>query len=181
VNKLETIRNYLKKNLSSSRFAHCEGTEKLSLLFAQRFNLSPIQCGLAGLAHDICREMSDDELISYTGISHPHPMLLHGKAGAKMLKEFFGIDDGSVLNAVKFHISGSSGLDSIGKVIFAADYLEEGRTHVNLEDRNRLFLLDLDDMVLDIALQNREYLKNKACVIDPDLDKLIYELQEVKH
>jgi len=98
-----------------------------------------------------------------------------------MLEESFGIEDQSILNAVKFHISGSSGLDPVGKVIFAADYLEEGRSHITQDDRSRLFLLDLDDMVLDIALQNRDYLKSKAYVIDPDLDKLIDELQKEKH
>ena len=124
--------------------------------------------------------MSNKELIRYTGIPHENPILLHGKAGAKMLKEDFSINDESVLNAVKFHISGSMGLDPVGKVIFAADFLEEGRTHINQEERNRLFLLSLDDMVLNIAIQNRNYLKRQACVIDPDLNKLITELQKGK-
>lgn len=178
MSKLESIRSYLKENLTPSRFAHCERTESLSLILAEKFNLPPYQCRLAGLAHDICREMSNRELIDYTGLSHDNPILLHGKAGAKKLKEIFLIEDRTVLNAVKYHISGSPQLDSVGKVIFAADYLELGRTHIDQEYRNRLFLLDLDDIVLEIALKNREYLTGKSFVIEPDLNELIYELQK---
>ncbi len=175
---LEEIRQYLKLNLSGERFSHCEGVEKASVSLAQKFNISIEKCRLAGLSHDICREMSHNKLLEYTGLYHQNPLLLHGVAGKKILREIFHIDDESILNAVKYHISGTSGLDDIGKIVFAADFIEEGRTHLNKAERERLFLLDLDDMVLDIALQIKEHLIIRRSVIDRDLYLLIDELQK---
>lgn len=177
---LEEIRQYLKSNLSVERFSHCEGVETASVQLAQRFNVPLDKCQLAGLSHDICREMPFVKLMEYTGLHHQNPILLHGIAGEKMLRDNFLIDDESVLKAVKYHISGTSGLDDIGKVIFIADFIEEGRSHLNKADRDRLFLLGLDDMVLDIAIQIREHLSCLSAVIDQNLVQLIDELQKGK-
>lgn len=178
--KLEKIRQYLKLNLTNARFSHCEGVEKASEQLARRFNVSLEKCRLAGLSHDICREMPEYELLEYTGLQHKNPLFLHGIAGEKKLREFFNIHDESVLKAVKYHISGTSGMDEIGKIVFAADFLEEGRHYLKASERERLFLLDLDDMVLDIAVQIRTYLSRRNAAIDSDLYRLIGELQKEK-
>lgn len=143
---------------------------------AEQFDLCPERCAAAGLAHDICREFSDRELKLITGKEHLHPVLLHGEAGAIVLNKDFSIEDDSVLNAVRFHISGGPGLDDVSKAVFAADYMEEGRKHLDHKERERLFSLDLDDMVLDIARSIRSHLEKKRLVVEPQLLHMIEEL-----
>ena len=178
--KLDVIRSYLKINLSPERYSHSIGVEKTALKLAGIFNISEYYCSVAGLAHDICREMPLSQILSYSGKIHTNPVLLHGEAGARKLKEEFFIEDLPILNAVRYHTSGSPYLDEVGKIIYAADFMEEGRTHLSTVERERLFLLDLDDMVLDIAELNRDFFISRNIQIEPDLLRMIVELKKEK-
>jgi len=173
---LEKLRFYLKENLSERRFRHSEGVERASRFLAGKFNADPLLCAFAGLGHDVCREYGSEDLESLTGRRHNHPVLLHGEAGALVLEKKFGVNHPSVLSAVRHHISGGPGLDKVGKIVFAADYLEEGRIHLNDQERERLFSLDLDDMVLSIAGLIRKHLEVKKIPPEPALLQMIEEL-----
>jgi predicted HD superfamily hydrolase involved in NAD metabolism len=172
----DKLSHHLKNNLTFHRYSHCLGTEKMARRMAIRFNVNPNLSGLAGLAHDICREHSEVELKNITGKEHINPIMLHGEAGAILLKKDFFIEDRSILNAVHHHISGSPGLDKVGKIVFASDYMEEGRTHLSDYDRERLFSLELDDMVLSIARSMSQHLLEKGRTPEPALLLMIEEL-----
>lgn len=164
---------HLQKTLSSKRYEHCLGTEKAAIKLADKFGVSKEICSIAGLSHDICREMEGKELKKITSRDHETPVLLHGEAGSIILREKFRVADPQILNAVKYHISGSKDLDIVGKIIFAADYTEEGRTHLDDRERERLFSLDLDDMVFHIAVSIKNHLEFKGLPIDKDLSEMI--------
>lgn len=169
--------DHLKITLSPHRYIHSLGTEKMARNMAQRFKVDPELSGLAGLGHDICREYPLENLKHITGKDHDHPIMLHGEAGAIILERDFFIDNNSVLNAVRHHTSGSPGLDKIGKIIYAADFMEEGRTHISSDERERLFSLELDDMVLSIARSMRNNLLEKGKTPEPALLLMIEELR----
>ncbi len=175
--KIQEIRKYLKMNLSPKRYEHSLGVENTSVLIALKNGVNAESCALAGLSHDICREMPELELVHYSEQDHINPVLLHGSAGAKFLKERFHIYNESILNAVKHHTSGSHHLDDIGKTVFAADYLEPGRTHISKDERDRLFILKLNDMVLEIATQTKSYLELQGLTVEKGMDSMILELR----
>lgn len=169
----DRLRDHLKNSLTPFRYNHSLGVERASTILARKFDLPVERCALAGLGHDICREMSSADLERLTGLKNDNPILLHGEAGAAILRDQFHISDNEVLNAVRYHISGHKKLDNIGKVVFAADYLEEGRSHLDDRERERLFSLHLDDMVLDIALSIRNYLTGRGVIVDSCLNDMI--------
>jgi predicted HD superfamily hydrolase involved in NAD metabolism len=154
--------------------------ESTSLLLAERFGQNPDYCSLAGLSHDICREMNRFELENLTGRTAEHYVLLHGHAGAEFLKKEFHMENQSILDAVRYHTSGNRGLDDIAKIVFLSDYLEPGRTHVSDRERNRLSLLTLDDMVLAVAHNIKTYLLGKKYLIEPELNEMILDLSKEK-
>jgi predicted HD superfamily hydrolase involved in NAD metabolism len=176
--KLKEIRAYLESSLSPGRYKHSLGVESTSILLAERFGLNREDSALAGLSHDICREMNRFELEKLTSRRSDNFVLLHGHAGAELLRNKFKIQNLSVLNAVRFHISGNEGLDDLAKVLFVSDYLEPGRTHISDDERSRLFLLNLDDMVLDIACKIKIHLEKKECTIESELNKMILDLSK---
>lgn len=173
---IEKIRKYLQINLSPPRYQHSLGVEQMSLKLAHKFKIDSGLCALAGLSHDICREMSKVDLERISGKVHENFVLLHGYAGANLLQRQFGINNQPVLDAIRYHTSGNAGLDAIGKIVFAADYMEPGRVHLDDVMRNRLLLLDLDAMVLSIALSTKMHLEMKNLVIEPEMGKMIQEL-----
>lgn len=55
------------------------------------------------------------------------PQLLHGPAAAAMLRRE-GVADESLLCAIGYHTLGHPQLDLLGRALYAADFLEPGRT-----------------------------------------------------
>jgi nicotinate-nucleotide adenylyltransferase len=55
------------------------------------------------------------------------PSLLHGRAGAAMLRKHYGIRDQAILEAVMYHTTGSRGMGPLAKVLYVADKIEVSR------------------------------------------------------
>jgi HD superfamily phosphohydrolase YqeK len=84
----------------------------------------------AGLLHDALRDAPPDELrpLVPAGLGQLSPGLLHGPAAAERLRQE-GVDDEPLLRAVAFHTLGHPELDTLGRALFIADYIEPGRTY----------------------------------------------------
>jgi nicotinate-nucleotide adenylyltransferase len=91
---------------------------------------------LAGLLHDITKELSKEEHLSLCkkyGIiidSNIAPKLLHAKTGAELARELYGKDyvDNEVYNGIFYHTTGRAEMTLFEIIIYLADYIEEGRT-----------------------------------------------------
>ncbi len=83
----------------------------------------------AGFLHDALREVAPDVLrpkVPPDQSSLPGP-ILHGPAVAERLR-VHGVLDGELLLALKYHTVGHASLDVLGRALYAADFLEPGRT-----------------------------------------------------
>ncbi len=84
--KLTEIRKYLQSNLSFKRYSHSIRVEETSIKIAEIFGIDQLTCKMAGLSHDICRDMPTSEilnLLKYNLSSEEefklnNPILLHG-------------------------------------------------------------------------------------------------------
>ena len=86
----------------------------------------------AGYLHDALKGALDGELRALLGggdRKFPEP-LLHGPAVAVRLRED-GVDDEELLTALAYHTLGHPDLGRIGWALYAADFLEPGRDHMN--------------------------------------------------
>ncbi len=82
-----------------------------------------------GYLHDALRDADPEELRRSVPASlHEFPdPVLHGPAAAQRLREH-GVDDEAMLTAIAYHTLGSPELDGMGRALYAADFLEPGRT-----------------------------------------------------
>ncbi len=162
------IKEYLYINLSKLRLEHSLSTSLICVELCSRFGLDEKKGRLAGIAHDIFREVSLTEaMIHSLTDGYPlckeekiHPVLLHGRLGAQMLKNDFGLEDEEILQAVRWHTSGHPDMGKLGQVLFIADYIEPGRDHINAAFKNEISKLDLDDMTLVILNKQIAYLRS---------------------
>jgi len=107
-----------------------------------------------GYLHDALRDEAPDALRSRVppdqrGLPGP---LLHGPAAAERLR-IEGVDDGELLLAVSAHTVGDARFARLGRALYAADFLEPGRSFLperRAELRERM-PADLDDVVLEIV------------------------------
>ena len=101
-----------------------EWAEVLALAEGER-----IRWVAAGALHDVLRDadpkiLRDQVPPEFRGIPDS---LLHGPAAATRLQAE-GVEDESFLRAVAYHTLGHGELDAVGRALYAADFLEPGRS-----------------------------------------------------
>ena len=78
--------------------------------------------------HDALRDAPEEELTRWAPSAPGPPELRHGPASAARAKSE-GETDRGVLDAVRYHSIGLAEWDMVGRILYAADYLEPGRKH----------------------------------------------------
>ncbi len=129
----------LKKRLSRERFAHSLRVAELARGIARANGLDPEQAYLAGLLHDLAKELPEPELIRLAPpmneVERAHPLVLHGRAG-RVLAESLGVKDPEVLAAIEGHVVGVDPGFGLGMAVYVADVAEPGRGyHQDLAER----------------------------------------------
>lgn len=124
----------------------------------EREGLDPDRGEIAGLAHDLYRESSNDEILEtarrdelpFEPWEREKPLLLHGRAAAVWLSDRLRIHDQEILEAVRWHTTGRPGMGTLASLLFVADHCEPGRDHVDAELRARIRATDAREGVLII-------------------------------
>lgn len=169
------VKKYAKKMLKTSRFEHSLRVAEMAKIIAKQYSLNEEKAYFSGLAHDICKNMSNEELLFYgnafgqeiTELEAAKPSLLHGKAAAIVLKQEFNVDDEEILQAVAYHTFGEENLCDIAKIIFVADKIEPERPQSTDLYRANLLKKDLNNLVLSVVEENIQYLLSKGKQIVP--------------
>jgi len=125
----------------------------------------------AGYLHDALRDEDHDTLRSLVGPAFKDlpRKVLHGPGAAARLRQE-GVTDGELLHALSYHTLGSPEFETLGRALFAADFLEPGRT---LRDEWRGSLrskvaTDLDGVVTEVLSARIAYLVEKGRPLRPE-------------
>ena len=164
----EEIENDVKSVLSEYRFTHSLGVAKKAVELAKIYGVQEETAKKVGIAHDIAKEMTDQEMIEYAKannirideIETVRPSLLHGKIGADIAAKKYGFTE-DMLNAIKWHTTGRKNMSMLEKIIYVADKTEENRkgTRFNLEKSRELSTQNIDETL--IFLMN-EFITNNV-------------------
>lgn len=176
----EKIRAYAQENLSAERYEHSVRVSETAAFMCDLYGLDSDSGRLAGIAHDICKEIPRDEMealacedgLPFDEFEKKKPSLLHGRAAAVKIKRDFGIEDSDVIEAVANHTCGKPGLCDLGKILFVADKIEPGRPQSTNEYRANLFKKTLDGLTLAVVEENIEYLAKKGKKIGSKRDRV---------
>lgn len=172
---IEDIQEKLRKKLKDSRYVHTLGVEYTSVCLAMKYGENLETAELSGLLHDCAKELPEKKLIQIcrdhgeriSKMEYQNPFLLHGKAGACLARDKFGIDDANILNAIRYHTTGRPGMTLVEKIVFVADYIEPNRKKAdNLTELRRMAFENLDETVLRILEQTLDYLIRTGKEID---------------
>ena len=172
---IEDIQEKLRKKLKGSRYVHTLGVEYTSVCLAMKYGENLETAELSGLLHDCAKELPEKKLIQIcrdhgeriSKMEYQNPFLLHGKAGACLARDKFGIDDANILNAIRYHTTGRPGMTLVEKIVFVADYIEPNRKKAdNLTELRRMAFENMDETVLRILEQTLDYLIRTGKEID---------------
>ena len=182
VEKLITrINKDLKEVLSEKRYNHSIGVMKKAEELAKIHGENINKAKLVGLAHDIGKELSEDEMIQYTKennievdeIEKINIGLLHAKIGADICYKKYGFSI-DMQNAIKYHTVGNLNMDLLSKIIFVADKIEDGRNYKD-EDKSKdlklareIAITNIDKALLFEIDCSIKYTIQKGKLIHPD-------------
>lgn len=134
--KYEQLYNEVRKRLSEERFKHSEGVLKRAIEYAEIYNVDIGTIKLVAIAHDIAKELTDEENDAYIKKYHieldkiekENKNLVHAKIGAYICKNEYDFTE-DMFNAVKYHTTGRENMSILEKIIYLADATEENRKY----------------------------------------------------
>ncbi len=152
-----------KFNLKEERRAHTFRAAEAGIALAKRNDVDVVKTIKTILLHDIGK-YADEEIMKNNGLtldakarSLP-PEIMHAYVSGVIAKKYFSIKESSVIKAIESHTTGSLKMDKLAKIVFLADYIENGRKFDNLESIRRECEISLD-LGMEAALANSiEYL-----------------------
>ncbi|GMO32583.1 MAG: nicotinate-nucleotide adenylyltransferase [Termitinemataceae bacterium] len=170
-NTKSTIENTVRSILNQKRFIHSRNTALLSADLCKHFGLDPNAGYLAGITHDVCKDLTDTEMITlakkdglpFSELEQKKPSLLHGRAAAIYIQEIFHITDSDIIQAVRYHTFCKSSMCNLAKIIYLTDKIEVGRTTVEGKLRQLAFTeqgaaLTLDELFNIVFDATQKYL-----------------------
>ena len=174
------LREYLGKGRWRHSLNVAAAARSLALIHAPRL---ADQAELAGILHDNAKRMGGAELtaaaarldIELSAGEREQPVLLHGKVGAALAPERFGVDDAEVLQAMQDHVTGQPGMGVLSQLLFVADQSAADREFDGVVELRAVAERDLAEAVLLVAGHKLNYIVLKRQVIHPATVELYNE------
>lgn len=174
----------VKRQLTERRYIHTIGVTDTAMMLAKRFGADIKKAELAGIFHDYAKFRPNEEMaeiIKKEGMPqdllHYSSELWHAPVGAYLVKKEVGIDDGEVLDAIRFHTTGRAGMSTLEKVVFLADYIEPNRSFPGVEQVRELSKDNLNLAVLQAVSNTVQFLLKKNQLIYPQTIETYNDLQ----
>ena len=149
--------------ISPARAAHSRRVAELTATLCVRECIDAERGMVAGLAHDMCKEMTTkaqrELAVFYSEHDLNHPVsntlmadkIVHGPAAAALLARDYALADEAMLEAVAHHTVGKPGMGVLATVLYCADKLEPGRERLEDAYRSNCLKLPLEAMLLAVV------------------------------
>lgn len=174
---IEQIKKDLKEILSEKRYIHSLGVMEMAGELAKIHNEDIETAKIAGLLHDIAKEMPKEEMLKYVKennietnkIERINTAILHGKIGADIARKRYGVSK-QIQDAIKYHTTTSPEMDTLAKIVYVADKTEMNRKSedYDIEYERKLAKEDLDAVIIYIIDANIKSLIDKNKLIEEE-------------
>ncbi|MEN1762050.1 bis(5'-nucleosyl)-tetraphosphatase (symmetrical) YqeK [Anoxynatronum sibiricum] len=174
--RLKHIEQVLAKRMKTGRFQHTLGVRNAALRMADQFGADREKAAMAALFHDYAKGFNKEELLQTVRLYHLQPdslmvqahQLLHGSVAAAIALNEFGIDDDEVLKAIEYHTTGRKHMGTIEKIIYLADFIEEGRDYSGVAFLRELAYRELDLAVYQALTNTMIYVLETGKLLHPN-------------
>lgn len=158
---LKKYEKEIRNRIGEKRFFHTIRVKDTAIKLAKIHDVDVEKAEVAGFLHDCAKIKDKEELMKaakennllITKEMRKAPQIIHSHLGALFAREFYGIDDEDILNAITYHTTGRANMSDLEKIIFLADYIEPMRNFDGVEMARELANKDLD-AAMYFALNN---------------------------
>lgn len=131
----------IKNNLSEYRFHHSMCVAEKAKELAKKHGLDENKAYLAGILHDITKEMSNEEQIALiekydrelSYVEKGNHRVFHQMSGAVYVKNILKINDEEIINGIRYHTTGRENMSLFEMIIYLADFTSEDRHYPDVE------------------------------------------------
>ena len=154
----------LRATLSERTFNHSIRVAEYAVNNAWRVWESYERAFLAGLLHDCAK-----------GLMPIHPLseyptdaeeVIHQYDGAERAEKEYGISDEVILDAIRYHTTAKPNFSALGKLIYLADKLEEGRSYPCVEELRESVENNFEMGFIETLAHGMDYLRTRNIEID---------------
>ena len=139
----EKLVEYVKNALTEKRLYHTAGVMTLAEKYAKTLGVDVYKARLAAMLHDVAK-YKDCADYNYSPPSDMPKSIVHQFLGEYICRTELGVIDEEILDAVKFHSTGKANMSDLGRIVFTADLLEEGRVYDGVDELRRAVDADFD-------------------------------------
>lgn len=172
----EATIDQLRMVISGERLRHTVGVVDTAVKLARMYGADIEKAETAAFFHDIARGYKPGEIlkmcfeykVAADEIEMAVPDLLHGKLGASIAREKYGINDMETLDAIRFHTTGRNKMSKLDKIIFISDMIEPNRNYPGVEILRELALKDLDRSVIEGLNLTIRFVLDRGRLIHPN-------------
>ena len=167
--------DFVKDRLPQKRVKHTADVVITALKKAKFLGLDEQKVITAAALHD-CAKYIDASKVNGFSVDKDVPrQVVHQFLGAFIAQNYLGVDDVEILDAIRYHTSGKPQMSTLGKLIFVADMVEEGRNYEGVEYLRQLYEKDDFDFCFKECLKEELlHLENKGETIY-EKTRLAYE------
>ena len=154
---IEDLKEILKERLSKKRYIHSLNVADESRKLAKKWGENQDKAYLAGLLHDICKDipqadqrvMVEKSKLSVTSVELLTPRLWHAIAGAWYTENILEITDIEIIEAIRYHTVARAGMSRLEEIIYIADLISIDRSYKDVERMRKLAYTSLDKIMLE--------------------------------
>ena len=148
---------------------------RLAGRLARAHGLDARRARIAAVLHDLARLYSAERLLrecearglAIDAFERGNPVVLHARLGAELARERFGVQDESVLSAIRKHTVADAVMSPLDAVVYLADGLEPGRDFADRAELAALAFVDLDGAMKAVLASSIAYLRARGLAISP--------------
>ncbi|WP_034600754.1 bis(5'-nucleosyl)-tetraphosphatase (symmetrical) YqeK [Clostridiisalibacter paucivorans] len=164
------------EDIGMARYEHSIRVKNMAERLSKVYGVDSSKAVIAGLLHD-CGKFKDKTVllnmlnkfdIILKNEYKDNLQLAHGILGAKLASEIYNIKDKEILNAIKYHTTGRKGMSALEKIIYIADYIEEGRDFPGLDTVRKLAFEDLDRSLIKALDNTIKHVINNGWILHTD-------------
>ena len=153
----KNIKALLKEKLSEKRYLHSLNVADEAAKLAEYYNEDSEIAYMAGLLHDICKEMPKDDMLNLLSgsdilsddVFKSSPQIWHGFAAANYIQRELELLNTEIIDAVRYHSTASGHMSKIGEIIYIADLISIDRNYPELEKLREIAYRSLEEAMLE--------------------------------
>ncbi len=130
---------YVMRALPEKRLKHTADVVVCALKRAKELGLDENKVVTACTLHDCAKYIDYRSVEGFSLDSDIPKPVVHAFLGAFIAEKRLGVSDQEIIDAIRYHTSGKANMTVLGKLVFVADMLEEGRNYDGVDKLRELY------------------------------------------